>query len=86
MFLSKCSYKRRTYTGEVSSLMLKELSVDFAIVGHSERRRDFYETEDLIKQKIIAVSTRIRPILYVGEQQKDRRRKNKRLSADHWSS
>jgi triosephosphate isomerase len=56
------------YTGEISPKMLKDIGAKYAIVGHSERRFWFNETDATIKRKIKAcVSCGIIPILCVGE-------------------
>lgn len=56
------------FTGEVSPLMLKELGVDYVIIGHSERRQYFNETDETVNKKIkAAFSHDISPILCVGE-------------------
>lgn len=55
------------YTGEVSPSMLKRLGARYVIVGHSERRRVFKETDDMIAQKLQAVfEAGLVPILCVG--------------------
>ncbi len=60
------------FTGEVSALMLKDLGCRYVIVGHSERRKYFKETDGVINKKIKAVlGQRMRPILCVGEQARD---------------
>lgn len=56
------------FTGEISVPMLRDLFVKYVIVGHSERRQLFGETDEFIHQKISAVlSGHLRPILCVGE-------------------
>lgn len=56
------------YTGEVSPLMLKELAVDYVILGHSERRQLFAETDRQIARKVkTAFRHDLIPILCVGE-------------------
>jgi triosephosphate isomerase len=56
------------FTGEVSPLMLKELGVKFVIIGHSERRQYFNETDETINKKLkTAFEHKIVPILCVGE-------------------
>ena len=61
------------FTGEISPLMLKDLNCSHVILGHSERRRYFCETDELINRKVLsAVSHRITPILCVGEQLEER--------------
>ncbi|NLM53274.1 MAG: triose-phosphate isomerase [Firmicutes bacterium] len=56
------------FTGEVSPLMLKDLQVDYVIIGHSERRRLFGETDQQVARKIkAACQHEIIPILCVGE-------------------
>ena len=56
------------YTGEVSPAMLAKLNVAYVIVGHSERRQLFGETDAIVAAKLRAVLTHgMRPILCVGE-------------------
>ncbi len=56
------------YTGEISPQMLKELQVAYVIVGHSERRQLFNETNKSINEKVkMAVKQGMHPILCVGE-------------------
>ena len=56
------------YTGEVSPTMLAKLNVRYVIVGHSERRQHFGETDSFINQKLLAVlAHQMAPILCVGE-------------------
>ena len=61
------------YTGEVSVPMLKDVGCKYVIVGHSERRQFFNETNDSVNKKVKAVLIHgIHPILCVGEQLDDR--------------
>lgn len=56
------------FTGEISPPMLRELGCRFVIVGHSERRRVFGETDETIAKKLLAsVGAGLRPILCIGE-------------------
>lgn len=56
------------YTGEISADMLKELSVTHVIVGHSERRQYFGETDDAVNKRLAAaVQAGLIPIVCVGE-------------------
>lgn len=56
------------YTGEISASMLKEIGVDFCIIGHSERRQYFNETDETVNKKIkTAIKHNIKPIVCVGE-------------------
>lgn len=56
------------YTGEVSMAMLEDIGVDFCIVGHSERRQYFAETDETVNLKLKKLLTgAIRPIMCVGE-------------------
>lgn len=56
------------FTGEISPAMLTELKVDYCIIGHSERRQYFGETDDTVNKKLkTAFNHSINPILCVGE-------------------
>ena len=55
-----------TNTGEISAAMLKDLGVEYVILGHSERRRHLKETDEIISQKIkAALRAGLKPILCV---------------------
>lgn len=61
------------YTGEISSVMLKEFSVRYVILGHSERRQFFNETDALVSVKAQAAhAAALRPIVCVGETLEER--------------
>ena len=73
-----CSaFESGAYTGEVSSAMLKSLSISYAIVGHSERRIMFKEADDVILEKMKRlISKQIIPIYCCGEPFAERKKKN----------
>jgi len=56
------------YTGEVSARMVRDAGADYAIVGHSERRQYFAESDDLVNRKVrAALAEGLVPILCLGE-------------------
>ncbi len=56
------------YTGEISGKMLKSIHVEYVIIGHSERRKYFAETDETVNQKLkAAFDNDLKPILCVGE-------------------
>ena len=56
------------YTGEVSGKMLKCIGVEYVIIGHSERRQYFAETDETVNKKIkTALANELKPIVCVGE-------------------
>ena len=60
------------YTGEVSFLMIKNLGCQYVIIGHSERRKYFQETDEIVNKKLkAALKARLKPILCVGEEARD---------------
>jgi len=63
------------YTGEVSATMLLTLGCQFVILGHSERRSYFFETDEVVAQKVkAAISYGLIPIVCVGETLVERER------------
>ena len=67
-------YEREgAFTGEISVPMLRELGVDYCLVGHSERRQYFAETDDTVNRKIKALlAGDILPVVCVGENLRQR--------------
>ena len=60
--------KSGAFTGEVSADMLKDLGVKYVIIGHSERRQYFGETDFTVNKKVLAaLETGLHPIICVGE-------------------
>ncbi|MAR14951.1 MAG: triose-phosphate isomerase [Candidatus Marinimicrobia bacterium] len=56
------------YTGEISSEMIKNIGAEYVILGHSERREYFKETNQEINKKVaIALKYKLKPILCIGE-------------------
>ena len=65
--------EKGAYTGEVSGAMLKDAGVEYVIIGHSERRTLFGETDDIVNQKVLeALSLDLKPIICVGETREER--------------
>ncbi|ANF95211.1 triose-phosphate isomerase [Paenibacillus bovis] len=61
------------YTGEISGVMLKDLGVDYVIIGHSERRQYFAETDEIVNKKVQAAFRHgLTPIVCVGEKLEER--------------
>lgn len=61
------------YTGEISAAMLEEIGVDYCIVGHSERRQYFGETDETVNKKLRKLfEGSITPIMCVGESLEER--------------
>jgi len=60
--------KSGAFTGEISAAMLQALSVNYVVLGHSERRAQFGETDEIVNRKIkAALSSGLQPIFCVGE-------------------
>lgn len=56
------------YTGEISGKMLKAINVEYVIIGHSERRKYFNETDEIVNKKVkSALKNGLKPIVCVGE-------------------
>lgn len=63
--------ERGAFTGEISPLMLKDLGVKYVIIGHSERRRNLNETDEMINKKLkAALKVGLRPILCVSSKKR----------------
>ena len=60
--------EKGAYTGEISGQMLKSIGVEYVIIGHSERRQYFSETDETVNKKIkSALAVGLKPIVCVGE-------------------
>ena len=60
--------EKGAYTGEISAQMLKSINVEYVIIGHSERRQYFNETDETVNKKIkAAFANGLKPIVCVGE-------------------
>lgn len=67
-------YAQGAYTGEVSAAMLADIGCDLVILGHSERRTLFGETDDTVAEKVkIAFDNGVMPIVCVGETLQERK-------------
>ena len=65
--------EKGAFTGEISPLMLKELNIDYVVIGHSERREYFNETDETCNKKVLkALEVGIDPILCCGETLEER--------------
>ena len=65
--------EKGAYTGEVSAKMLKAIGVEYVIIGHSERRSYFNETDESVNKKIkAAFENELKPIVCVGETLEER--------------
>ena len=61
------------FTGEVSAPMLKEAGAEYAIIGHSERRRLFHDTDETVNHKLLAaLAAKLIPIVCIGETLEER--------------
>lgn len=64
------------FTGEIAGVMLEDAGAEFVILGHSERRNTFHETDEVINKKIIrALKDDLQPILCIGEKGEEREAK-----------
>lgn len=62
------NHESGAYTGETSAMMLKSVQTDYVIIGHSERRSYYEETNEILKEKInLALSHQLKPIFCCGE-------------------
>ena len=71
--------EKGAYTGEISPKMLKCINVEYVIIGHSERRQYFAETDETVNKKIkSAMQNNLKPIVCVGEnlEQKENNKTN----------
>ncbi len=65
--------EKGAFTGEVSPRMLKDIGVEYVIIGHSERRRYLGETDEMVNKKLRAVlAAGLNPILCVGSMKKEK--------------
>ncbi len=71
--------KSGAYTGEVSAEMIKSCGADFTLIGHSERREYYDDTDEFINGKLkMAMAENLAPIFCVGEKLEERKAENHR--------
>lgn len=67
------AYENGAYTGEVSASQAKSMRLDCTIIGHSERREYFKETDEIVHQKItLSLEANLKVILCIGETEEER--------------
>ena len=65
--------EKGAYTGEVSAEMLQSMDLDYCIVGHSERRQYYHETDESVARKVsMLLHHELKPIVCVGERLEER--------------
>ena len=65
--------RQGAFTGEISAEMLQEAGADYVILGHSERRQLFAETDETVNRRLIAaLGTKLTPIVCIGETLEER--------------
>jgi len=66
-------HEKGAFTGEISAAMLASIPVDYCIIGHSERRKLYHETDSIVNKKLLQLlSHKIKPIICVGETLEER--------------
>ena len=70
-----CHYKKfGAYTGDTSIELIKEVGCKYVIIGHSERRNEHHETNNIIREKAqLVISEKLKPIICIGESLKERK-------------
>ncbi|MCP3940859.1 MAG: triose-phosphate isomerase [Desulfobacteraceae bacterium] len=75
--------KQGAFTGEISAEMIKAAGAEYILIGHSERRQYFGETDESVCKKIkAALEAGLKPVLCIGETQEQREEKNTYLVLD----
>ena len=68
--------EKGAFTGEISPIMLRDIGVKYVVIGHSERRTHFYETNETVNKKVKAsLKAGLFPIMCVGEKLEEREAK-----------
>ncbi len=69
-----CADKEKgAFTGEVSAEMVKSTGAEYCILGHSERRAYYHETNDILREKVLlALANGLKPIFCIGEVKEER--------------
>ena len=71
------SFDNGAYTGEISASMLSEMEIKYSLVGHSERRKYFNETDSVLAEKVDRLlDHNMKPIFCIGEQLDEREKGN----------
>ncbi|MCI0382089.1 MAG: triose-phosphate isomerase [Chlamydiae bacterium] len=79
-----CEHREGPFTGEVSAKMVKDAGGKFSLIGHSERRKHYHETDGQVHQKILrALEEKLTPVLCVGESLDERREEKTKEVLSH---
>lgn len=69
-----CNFEKGAYTGEISASQVKSLGVNYTLVGHSERRINYHETDEMINAKVkLALNNNLKTIVCIGETLEERK-------------
>ncbi len=73
-----CHYKKKgAFTGDTSIELIKKIGCKYIIVGHSERRQQYKETDKVVKKKVdLILFENLKPIICIGESEIERKKKN----------
>ena len=72
--------EKGAYTGEICASQIKELGLQYVIIGHSERRKILQETDEMIHKKLnLAFGADLIPILCIGETYEERKKGKKMM-------
>ena len=69
-----CDFENGAYTGEISAKQVKSIGCDYTLVGHSERRKNYHETDEMINEKVrLALENNLKVVICIGETLEERK-------------
>lgn len=68
-----CNFEKGAYTGEISASQVKSIGCNYTLVGHSERRQNYHETDEMINEKVkLALENNLKVVICIGETLEER--------------